>query len=134
MLAQLRTNAGQQHGKAERLRDIVVRARFEAENRVRIGVVPGQHDDRRLEAALAQAADNFAAVGIGQADIHQHEVGRVAFRRQRAFRAGIDGGCLELLVKRQLLHQGIAQIGIVIHDQDLAGVGHCIQSFKIRLV
>jgi hypothetical protein len=27
-------------------------------------------------------------------------------------------------VQRQLLHQRIAQIGIVIHDQDLAGIGH----------
>jgi hypothetical protein len=27
-------------------------------------------------------------------------------------------------VQRQLLHQRIAQIGIVIHDQDLAGIRH----------
>jgi hypothetical protein len=28
-----------------------------------------------------------------------------------------------------LLHQRIAQIGIVIHDQDLAGIGHRGSSF-----
>jgi hypothetical protein len=27
-------------------------------------------------------------------------------------------------VQRQLLHQRVAQIGIVVHDQDLAGIGH----------
>jgi hypothetical protein len=29
-----------------------------------------------------------------------------------------------------LLHQRIAQIGIVIHDQDLAGIGHGVQSSR----
>ena len=27
-------------------------------------------------------------------------------------------------MQRQLLHQRIAQIGVVIYDQDLAGIGH----------
>jgi hypothetical protein len=37
-------------------------------------------------------------------------------------------------MQRQLLHKSVAQIGIVIHDQDLAGVGHTIRSFKFWLV
>jgi hypothetical protein len=32
-------------------------------------------------------------------------------------------------VQRQLLHQRIAQINIVIHDQDLAGIGHGYNPF-----
>jgi hypothetical protein len=27
-----------------------------------------------------------------------------------------------------LLHQRLAQIVVVIHDQDLAGIGHCVPS------
>ncbi len=128
MLAQLRPDPRQQHRKAERLGDVVIGAGFEAQNGVRIGVVPGQHDDRRLEAALAQGAHDFAAVGVGQPDIHQHEIGSIGLGGAGALGAGIDGGGLELVVQRQLLHQRVAQIGIVIHDQDLAGIGHRVQS------
>jgi len=34
----------------------------------------------------------------------------------------VDGGRLELFVQGQLLHQSIAQIGIVVHNQDLAAL------------
>jgi hypothetical protein len=90
--------------------------------------VAGQHDDRRLEAALAEAAHDLTSVGIGQPDIHQHQIGRVGFGGAGALGAGIDCGGFELLMQRQLLDQRIAQIGIVIHDQDLAGIGHRIRS------
>ena len=124
MLAKLGADPRQQHREAERLCDIIVGAGFEAEDGVRIGVVAGQHDDGGLEAALAQAAHHFAAVGIGQPDIHQHQVGRIGLGGAGALGAGIDGGGLELVMQRQLLDQRVAQIGIVIHDQDLAGIGH----------
>ena len=89
----------------------------------------GQHDNRRLEATLAQAADHFAAVGVRQANVHQHQIGRVGLGGQCPLGTGIDGGGLKFIVKRQLLNKSVAQIGIVIHDEDLAGVGHCVQSF-----
>ena len=81
-----------------------------------------------LKPPLRKAAHHFAAVGVGQADIHQHQIGRIGLGGAGALGAGIDGGSLELFVQRQLLHQRIAQIGIVIHDQDLAGIGHGVQS------
>ena len=124
MLAKLGADARQQHGETEGLCDIVVGAGFQPQNRVGIGVMPGQHDDRRLEAALAQGAHHFAAIGVGQADIHQHQIGGIGLGGARALGAGIDRGGFEFFVQRQLLHQRIAQIGIVIHDQDLAGIGH----------
>ena len=67
VLAQLRADARQQHGETERLGDVVVGAGFQAEDGVGIGVVAGQHDDRRLEAVLAQDAHRFAPVDVGQA-------------------------------------------------------------------
>ena len=77
-----------------------------------------------LKPPLRRRAHDFAAVGIRQPDIHQHQIGSIGFGGAGALGAGIDGGGLELVVQRQLLHQRIAQIGIVIHDQDLAGIGH----------
>ena len=45
----------------------------------------------------------------------------MGFGRAGALRAGINGGRLEFLMQRQLLDQRIAQIVIVVHDQDFAG-------------
>jgi hypothetical protein len=84
----------------------------------------GQHDDWRLEAALAKRAHHLAAVSVGQADIHQHEIGRIRFRGAGALGAGVDCRSLELVMQRELLHQCVAQICIVIHDEDLASIGH----------
>ena len=134
MLPQLRPDPRQQHRKPERLGDIVVGAGFEAQNGVRIGIVAGQHDDGRLEAALAQGTHNFPPVGIGQSDIHQDEIGGVGLGRAGTLGAGIDGGSFELVVQRQLLHQRIAQIVVVIHDQDLAGIGHGYNPLRRRAI
>jgi hypothetical protein len=37
---------------------------------VGIGVVAREHDDRHLETVPAQDAHGFAAIDVGQADIH----------------------------------------------------------------
>src|SRR5262245_37254374 len=70
VLAHLRANARKQHGKAKRLVHVVVGTGFEPEDRVGIGIVPSQHDDRRLEAVLTQNAHGFPPVDIGKPDIH----------------------------------------------------------------
>ena len=74
VLAELGADARQQHGKAERLGDVIVGTRFKAENGIGIGVVPGQHDDRSLETVLAQDAYRLAAVDVGQAHVPDHQV------------------------------------------------------------
>src|SRR5690606_19939949 len=80
MLAQLRTHAGQKDREFERLGDVIIGARFEAENRIRFCVVASEHDDRRLEAALAQQLYSFPTVHIWQADIHDQEVNNAVSR------------------------------------------------------
>ena len=124
MLAKLRADAREQHREAERLGDVVVGAGFEPEDRVGIGVVAGQHDDRRLEAVLAQDAHGLAPVHVGQADVHDDEIDVAVAGGLHALRAGIDRLGVELLVQRELLDQRVAQFGVVIDDQDLARVGH----------
>ena len=49
VLAQLRADARQQHGKLERLGDVVVGARIQAQDHVGIGSVARQHDDWAFE-------------------------------------------------------------------------------------
>ena len=117
----LRADARQQHGEAERLGDVIVGAGFQAEDGVGIGVVAGQHDDRRLEAVLAQDAHGLAPVDVGQADIHDHQIDLAGLGALHALGAGIDRDRLEFVVQRELLDQGVAQFGIIVDDQDLAG-------------
>ena len=118
VLAQLRADAGEQHGEAERLGHIVVGAGFEAEDRVGIGVVAGQHDDRRLVAALAQQLDRLAPVHVGQADIHDQKIDQAGARRCDALGGGGLLQHVEFLVERKLLDQGGAQVVVIIDDQN----------------
>jgi hypothetical protein len=60
VLAQLRPDARKQHREAERLCHVVIGAQFETEDGVGIGVMGGQHDNRRLEAVLAQDSNRLA--------------------------------------------------------------------------
>ena len=99
VLAQLRADAREQHGEAERLGDIVVGARFEPQDRVGIRVVTGQHDDRGLEAVLAQDAHGLAPVHVGQPHVHDDEVDMAVLGRLHALGAGLDRHRLELLVQ-----------------------------------
>ena len=100
MLTELRPDSRQQHRKPERFGHVVVGAGFEAQDGVRIGIVTGEHDDRGLEAALAQGSHHLAAIGIRQPDIHQHQIGRIGLGGAGALGAGIDRGGLELVVQR----------------------------------
>jgi hypothetical protein len=83
--------------------------------------VPGEHDDRRAHAGLAQKLHRFAPVHVRQPDIHDHQV-------EMALAGCLDPGAggggvrkLEFVIERQLVDQGLAQIGIVVDEQDLAG-------------
>jgi hypothetical protein len=84
----------------------------------------GQHDDRRLEPILAHDAHGLAAIDIGQADIHDHQVDLPGLRGLYPFGAGIGRNGLEFLVQCELLDQRIAQFRIVVDDQDFAGIRH----------
>ena len=41
-----------------------------------------------------------------------------------ALAAAVDGERFELLVQRKLLDQRVAQFGVIVDDQDLAGIRH----------
>ena len=64
-----RPQAGEQLGERERLREVVVGAAVEPGDAVLDGVARGQHQDRRPDAVVAQAAAGLEAV-----DARQHHV------------------------------------------------------------
>ena len=57
-----------------------------------------EHDDWRLEAVLAQDAHRFAAVDVGQPDIHDDEIDLPGFCGLDALAAAFDRDGLELLM------------------------------------
>jgi hypothetical protein len=86
--------------------------------------VAGQHDDWRLEAVLAQDAHRLAPVHVRQPHIHDHQVDLAPLGRLHPLGAAVDRDGVEFLMQRQLLDQRLAQLVIVVHDQDGASVGH----------
>jgi hypothetical protein len=64
--------------------------------------MPRQHDDRRLEAALAQNAHRLATIDIGKPDIHNHEVDLSGPGGLHTPRTGLDLDRFKLFVERQL--------------------------------
>ena len=84
----------------------------------------GEHDDRRLEAILAEHANRFAAVDIGKADVHDDEVDLARAGGLHAFGAGVDRHGFELVMKRELLDQRITHVGVIVDNEDSAGIHH----------
>ena len=124
MLPELRADAGEQHAQAERLRHVIIGAGFQPEDRVGIRGLSGQHDDRPLETPAAQQLAGFAAVKIGEADIEKHEIDMAAARLLQAFRRRRRQQRIEFLMQAELLAQGLAQLVVIVDDEDLARIAH----------
>jgi hypothetical protein len=80
--------------------------------------VSGQHDDRRLEAALAQQLDRFATVHVRQPDVHDQQVdggGAGAFNTLGCRRFLQNR---ELVIERKLLGEGFTEVVVVVHQQN----------------
>jgi hypothetical protein len=120
VLAKLCADAGEQHRKAEGFGHIVVGARVETEDRIGVRYLSRQHDDRPFEAVLAHDLAGVAAVHVGKADIKDDEVDMLAPGLRHGLGCGArhEGG--EVVVERQLLGQGLAEVRVVVNDQDLA--------------
>jgi hypothetical protein len=68
-----RLYAGDQHSRAERLLDVVVRAGLERSHDIRLAIARAQHNDRRA-GAVADLGAHGKAVGAGHVDVEQCEV------------------------------------------------------------
>src|SRR3954471_6870100 len=89
-----------QLAQTERLRQVVIRAELETDDLVDLIVTRRQDEDRHLGPRGAQPAEDLEAVHPGQADVEDHEVGRLARRDLEALlaRAG-DGDLVAFLLK-----------------------------------
>ena len=77
-----------------------------------------------LKPFLRRMRHCFATVDVGQADVHDDEVDLAGLGGVHALGAGIDAGGLELFMQGELLGQPVAQLGIVVDDQNLARIRH----------
>ena len=93
-----------------------------------------QHDDRRLEAVLAQYAHRFTPVEVGKADVHDYEINLGGFGGLHPLAAAIDRDRLEFFMQGKLLDHRVAQFGIIVHDQDLAGIRHGRHLRKLPII
>ena len=75
--SQDRLDPGHQGARVERLRDVVVGAQLEADDRVDVVVAGGQDQDRRV-AAAAQLAAHLEPIPTRQHQVQDHEVRVVA--------------------------------------------------------
>jgi hypothetical protein len=66
--------AGDELGRAERLRHVVVGAELEAEHTIPLLTGCGQHDDRDTRRA-ANLSEEVASVPVRKHDVQEHEVG-----------------------------------------------------------
>ena len=132
VLPELRADAREQHAELEGLGDIIVGAGFKAEDGVGIGGLSREHDDRTLEPAAAKELARLAAVEIGEADIEQHEIDMTVPRKLEPVRRVGGEHRVELLVQGKLLAQGVAELVIVVDDQDLARIAHWPPPTELR--
>ena len=86
--------------------------------------MPGQHDDRALDALLAHQAAQLAAVHVGQADVEEHEVVVLLLGPRQPVGAGAGLEDVELLGQHQLVGQRLAQVGVVVDHQDFLQRAH----------
>src|SRR6266566_6221624 len=63
-------------------------------------------------------------VDVGKPDIHDHEIDLTGLGGLYALGSIVDHDRLEFLKQCELLDQRLAQLGVVVHDQDFAGIRH----------
>ena len=126
MLAELGADAGEEHRQLEGLGDVVVGAGVEPVDLVAVGGVAGEHQDRALDALLAQQAAELAAVHVGQADVEDDEVVVLLAGAGEAALAVAGLEDVELLGQHELVRQRLAQVGVVVHEEDLSSPPPCL--------
>jgi len=69
MHTQLRVDARKRNAKLARLRDVVVRAGIQPQDRVDLARLSGEYEDRLMDLALLQQPACIASIHIWQVDV-----------------------------------------------------------------
>ena len=114
--AQDALDASQQLTRAEGLDEIVVGAHLDAHDAVGLLTARGKHQHRNVGPGT-QVTTEHQTIGVGQHQIQHDQVDGVALQRLRhlaaiARRHGIEP------VANQIVHQQLANLGIVVDDED----------------
>ena len=118
--AQHGTQPGEQFGHRERLGHVVVGADVQRADLVAGTGPAGQHDDRRV-VPPAQFDDHLGAVDVGQAEVEDDRVRRVARGQRQRLPAGARGQHL-VLPGPQVDPQRADQVGLVLDDENAVRV------------
>ena len=102
----------------ERLRHVVVGARIEAEHHVDLVAASGDDDDGGRRSPRSDAPAEVDAVGVGEAEVHQREVGALAVGRDVRGGRGRDP-CDAVALGGQRVLQAAPDGLVVLHDQDV---------------
>jgi hypothetical protein len=115
--AQHRLDADEELHDPERLGDVVVGAGPEAAHLVDLLAARGEHDHRDVAAGGAHRGEHRVAVGVGQHQVEDHEVGRVGARGADALGPGVREPRL-VPFDLEVHAQGECEIAFVLDDQD----------------
>jgi hypothetical protein len=105
---------------AERLDQVVIGARVEHLDDVRL-VVPGGRDDDGYLTDRSEHAQRFVPIEVGQAEIKDHKIGgRIDHELQRFHGVRRTRNGMATLGKRT--HQGAADRGVIVDEQQLGHI------------
>ena len=119
--AQHRLDAGHHFLGVEGLDHVIIGTQFKAQHLVDGLALGGQHHHRGV-ARFADAAADFQTVHLGHHHVQQHHIGLDLIEFFQSLFAVVGGGDLIALLD-QVEPQQFADVGIVVHDEDLF-VGH----------
>src|SRR5262245_36646675 len=117
--AQDRSQAREQLARIERLRQVVVRAELETDDAVRGLAARGQHQDRDVGGSPDLAAHG-EAVPVGQHEVEDERVERLAFERGEPVRGGLVCGHAKARLREIFAHHR-GEPRIVLDDEDAIG-------------
>jgi hypothetical protein len=110
-----RTEARQQLIHAERLGDVVIRADVQGHDLVALAGAGGQDDDGR-GAPAAEAFDHVVPIHVGQPEIEDHHIRRIA-RRGRQGRHTVAYRRHLVVARAQVDGQRLADCPLVVHHE-----------------
>ncbi len=113
---QHRSHARKQFARRERLRDVVVGAKFETDNAIDFFGARSKHHDRYRSFFAPQRARDVVAVDAGQSDVENQQVGSVPCAAQSGLPVGHRDDAEPVAL--EMVFEQVANCGVVFRDDD----------------
>ena len=123
--AKMRPEAGEQHGEAERLDEIVISARVEADDDIDLAAAGSKNDEQSLRIVATDRASQVDTVKVGKAKVQQDNFGRVFVDvDERGATGAAPGGRIAVAFEAKM--EMVPDRGIVFDNQ------HCRERERVR--